>query len=92
MNFLRYLSDLCYLEIREGTSLQWQCPVFEGPTPSPRESHSGVTIGSRLLIYGGMNGRRLGDVWILEVGELVKLIFKKFCYLSLLQIGCSGTP
>ena len=65
----RYLSDLCYLEIREGTSLQWQCPVFEGPSPSPRESHASVTIGTRLLIYGGMNGRRLGDVWILEVGE-----------------------
>ena len=65
----RYLNDLCYLEIREGTSLQWQNPIIEGSTPSPRESHAAVTIGPRLLIYGGMNGRRLGDVWILEVGE-----------------------
>ena len=65
---LRYLNDLCYLEIREGTSLQWQCPGFDGPTPSARESHAAVTVGNRLLIYGGMNGRRLGDVWVLEVG------------------------
>ena len=64
----RYLNDLSYLEIREGTSLQWQCPIFDGPSPSPRESHSAVTIGNRLLVYGGMNGRRLGDVWMLDVG------------------------
>ena len=77
--FLRYLSDLCYLEIREGTSLQWQCPVFDGPTPSPRESHAAVTMGTRLLIYGGMNGRRLGDVWMLEVGKYPKY----FVFLSI---------
>ena len=65
---LRYLNDVFMLEIREGTSLQWQCPVIDGPTPCPRESHAAVTIGTRLLIYGGMNGRRLGDIWILDVG------------------------
>lgn len=57
------------LEIREGTSLQWQCPVFEGTTPSPRESHAAVTFGNRLVIYGGMNGHRLSDVWVLDVGK-----------------------
>ena len=72
----RYLNDVFMLEIREGTSLQWQCPVIEGPAPSPRESHSAVTVGNRLLIYGGMNGRRLGDVWMLEVGTSdSKIIF-----------------
>jgi host cell factor len=71
LNIPKYLNDLCYLEIREGTSLQWQCPVFDGPSPSPRESHAAVTIGNnRLLIYGGMNGRRLGDVWILDVDHM----------------------
>ena len=64
----RYLNDVFMLEIREGTSLQWQCPVIDGPTPCPRESHTAVTIGARLLIYGGMNGRRLGDIWMLDVG------------------------
>ena len=64
----RYLNDVFMLEIREGTSLQWQCPVIDGPTPCPRESQTAVTIGARLLIYGGMNGRRLGDIWMLDVG------------------------
>ena len=66
----RYLNDVYTLEIREGTSLQWVCPNIEGPAPCPRESPAAVTIGTnRLLIYGGMNGKRLGDVWILDVGK-----------------------
>ena len=65
----RYLNDVFTLEIREGTSLQWQNPVIEGATPSPRESHAAVTIGTRLLIYGGMNGKRLADIWMLDVGR-----------------------
>lgn len=68
----RYLNDVYTLEIREGTSLQWVCPNIEGPTPCPRESPAAVTVGTnRLLIYGGMNGKRLGDVWILDVGKLL---------------------
>lgn len=67
----RYLNDVFTLEIREGTSLQWQNPVIDGPSPSPRESHAAVTIGSQLLIYGGMNGKRLADVWMLDVGMLL---------------------
>ena len=62
----RYLNDVLMLEIREGTSLQWQCPVIEGPSPSPRESHAAVSLGNRLLVHGGMIGRRLGDIWILD--------------------------
>lgn len=64
----RYLNDVYSLEVLEGTSLQWECPVIEGPTPSPRESHSSITIGGKLLIYGGMNGKRLNDLWSLSVG------------------------
>ena len=83
----RYLNDLNYLEIREGTSLQWQCPVFDGPSPSPRESHAAVTISNnRLLIYGGMNGRRLDDVWILEVGRCL------WCVCKNLNIPCFRSP
>lgn len=71
INFGRYLNDVYTLEIREGTSLQWVCPTIEGPTPCPRESPAAVTVGNnRLLIYGGMNGKRLGDVWIMDVGEI----------------------
>ena len=57
------------LEIKEGTSLQWNMPSFDGPVPSVRESHSTLTWGNKLIMYGGMNGRRLGDVWILDVTE-----------------------
>ena len=71
----RYLNDVYTLEIREGTSLQWVCPTIEGPTPCPRESPAAVTVGNnRLLIYGGMNGKRLGDVWMLDVGEMKNIV------------------
>lgn len=64
----RYLNDVYSLEVLEGTSLQWECPNIEGPSPSPRESHTSVTIGNMLLVYGGMNGKRLNDLWTLSVG------------------------
>eukprot|EP00731_Ephydatia_muelleri_P021532 Em0014g123a len=70
LNIPKYLNDVFMLEIREGTSLQWQCPVFEGTTPAPRESHAAVTFGNRLVIYGGMNGHRLSDVWLLDVDKM----------------------
>ena len=65
----RYLNDIFTLEIREGMSLQWVCPTIEGPCPTPRESHSAIAYGSKLVIFGGMNGRRLGDCWMLDTGE-----------------------
>ena len=66
---LRYLNDVFMLEIKEGTSLQWNMPPFDGAMPSVRESHSTLTWGNKLIMYGGMNGRRLGDVWVLDVTE-----------------------
>lgn len=54
------------LEIKEGASLQWQAPSFEGPIPAVRESHTAITWGTKLVVYGGMNGKRLGDLWILD--------------------------
>ena len=65
----RYLNDIYTLEIREGTSLQWVSPTIEGECPNPRESHSAITYGSKLVVFGGMNGRRLGDTWIMDIGE-----------------------
>ena len=62
----RYLNDLYMLEIKEGTSLQWQKPTIEGSSPCVRESHSSLTWNSKLVVYGGMNGRRLSDVWLLD--------------------------
>lgn len=65
----RYLNDVYSLEVLEGTSLQWECPNIEGPSPCTRESHSSVTVANKLLIYGGMNGKRLNDLWMLNVGK-----------------------
>ena len=68
----RYFNDVFTLEVLEGTSLQWECINIEGPIPCPRESHTSVTIGNKLLVYAGMNEKRLSDMWILNVGEQVK--------------------
>ena len=74
----RYLNDLYTLELRTsvGTStLQWDAPITYGAPPPPRESHTaGAYVnkdGSRgkLIIYGGMSGCRLGDLWILDIGR-----------------------
>ncbi|KAJ4440980.1 hypothetical protein ANN_10829 [Periplaneta americana] len=72
INMPRYLNDLYTLELRGKNSTVWELPVTSGTSPSPRESHTGVayidkeSYKSRLVIYGGMNGCRLGDVWILD--------------------------
>ena len=72
MCVFRYLNDVFTLEVLGGTSLQWECANIDGPVPCPRESHTSVTIGNKLLVYAGMNGKRLNDVWILNLGgELI---------------------
>ena len=60
--------------------MSWDVPPIVGQPPPPRESHSccGYTEKDgrrpRLLIYGGMSGCRLGDLWQLEIGK------KKYMY------------
>lgn len=76
LSFLRYLNDLYTLELRPGSSVVgWDIPITYGVLPPPRESHTAVvytektTRKSRLIIYGGMSGCRLGDLWTLDIGE-----------------------
>lgn len=70
-NVPRYLNDLYTLHIR-GNPIQWEIPSTNGPSPPPRESHTGIAYvdkkkgRSYLVIYGGMSGCRLGDLWFLE--------------------------
>ena len=70
-----YLDDLWSLELRPNGSVAWDRPVTVGIAPTPRESHSAVAYvekdGSRprIIIYGGMSGTRLGDLWILQLGK-----------------------
>uniref|UniRef100_H3CHQ6 Host cell factor 1 n=1 Tax=Tetraodon nigroviridis TaxID=99883 RepID=H3CHQ6_TETNG len=81
-NIPRYLNDLYCLELRPGSSVVgWEIPPTSGQPPPPRESHTAVvtsTRGARLIIYGGMSGCRLGDLWVLDIdGVADSLIWSK---------------
>ncbi|XP_068199305.1 host cell factor 1b [Antennarius striatus] len=75
-NIPRYLNDLYCLELRPGSSVVgWEIPVTSGQPPPPRESHTAVVTSgraaNRLIIYGGMSGCRLGDLWVLDIDSLM---------------------
>lgn len=90
-NIPRYLNDLHCLDVHDDL-YTWSTPLTEGKPPSPRESHtcvaytSAITNKSKLIIYGGMSGHRLGDVWFLDVDSLV------WSKPSILSGGSSSTP
>ncbi|XP_060788449.1 host cell factor 1b isoform X2 [Neoarius graeffei] len=76
-NIPRYLNDLYTLELRPGSNVAgWDIPITYGVLPPPRESHTAVVYTektskkSRLVIYGGMSGCRLGDLWTLDIDTL----------------------
>ncbi|KAF2354893.1 Kelch repeat type 1 [Trinorchestia longiramus] len=75
-NIPKYLNDLYTLELSSNVnSLAWDIPDSYGVPPPPRESHTAVVqmVGkghSRLVIYGGMSGLRLGDLWILDIPSM----------------------
>ncbi|XP_063952731.1 host cell factor 1-like isoform X1 [Lytechinus pictus] len=76
-NIPRYLNDLYSLELRSGYSnMIWDIPLTTGPSPPPRESHTCVGYApkdgtfNRLIVYGGMSGCRLGDLWQLNMDTL----------------------
>lgn len=76
-NIPRYLNDLYTLELYPNSSMTvWDTPLTYGQSPPPRESHSGVAHTDRasgkssLLVYGGMSGSRLGDLWVLDVDSM----------------------
>jgi len=84
-NIPRYLNDIYYLQLATNQAGSWDIPVTFGQAPSPRESHSCVLYtnkdGSepRLIIFGGMSGCRLGDLWMLMLGKISKRdILKRF--------------
>ncbi|XP_071549100.1 host cell factor 2 isoform X2 [Panulirus ornatus] len=74
-NIPKYLNDLYTLELRANSNvMSWDIPDTYGVPPPPRESHTGVAYMSKdkpkLVIYGGMSGTRLGDLWILDVNTM----------------------
>lgn len=70
---MSYLNDLYLLDMRYA-SLQWELPTTYGTPPPPRESHTSAFYDPggkpQLIIYGGMSGVRLGDLWILDVNSM----------------------
>ncbi|XP_066591265.1 host cell factor isoform X2 [Prorops nasuta] len=75
-NIPRYLNDLYTLELLPNGLTAWEVPQTHGHAPPPRESHTGVAYTDRitgkscLVIYGGMSGCRLGDLWFLDVDSM----------------------
>lgn len=75
-NIPKYLNDLYTFEIH-GSNQHWEIPTTFGENPPPREFHTGVaytckkTGKSSLVIYGGMNGCRLGDLWLLDTDTMM---------------------
>ncbi|XP_018362863.1 PREDICTED: host cell factor isoform X2 [Trachymyrmex cornetzi] len=75
-NIPRYLNDLYTLELLPNGHTAWDVPQTHGHAPPPRESHTGVAYTDRttgkscLVIYGGMSGCRLGDLWFLDVDSM----------------------
>lgn len=73
-NVPKYLNDLYVLEYK-GNLCAWEQPIIRGTPPSERESHTCLYYRSqtenrpKLLIYGGMNGHRLGDLWAFYLGK-----------------------
>ncbi|KAL8594888.1 hypothetical protein ACOMHN_038451 [Nucella lapillus] len=73
-NIPRYLNDLYTLDLKPvSNQISWDLPVVSGNPPPPRESHTCVSYvekdgrNPRLIIYGGMSGCRLGDLWQCDV-------------------------
>lgn len=75
-NIPKYLNDLWTIELRAIGKLQWEVPQTYGSCPPPRESHSAVAVlgddnnSSKIIVFGGMNGQRLNDLWILSINSM----------------------
>ncbi|XP_061770583.1 host cell factor 2 isoform X3 [Nerophis ophidion] len=75
-NVPRYLDDLYELELHSASGARgWSIPETKGGGPSARESHTAVAyagLGSpKLFIFGGMQGRRLDDLWQLDLNTMM---------------------
>lgn len=76
------MNDLYVLELKANHQTAWEVPLTYGDSPPPRESHTAVAYTDKngrtsLVIYGGMSGCRLGDLWMLDIGECQEEIFQQ---------------
>ncbi|KAK7397114.1 hypothetical protein VNO78_18281 [Psophocarpus tetragonolobus] len=60
-----YLNDLHILDLR---TMCWTSPELKGDFPVPRDSHSTLAIGNKLIVYGGDSGEQYhGNVHMLDM-------------------------
>ncbi|KAK8934140.1 hypothetical protein KSP39_PZI014291 [Platanthera zijinensis] len=63
-----YLNDVHVLDLK---TMTWTSPDVKGNPPAPRDSHTAVSIGNKLLIYGGDCGDRYhGEVDVLDTDTM----------------------
>ncbi|XP_009373292.2 acyl-CoA-binding domain-containing protein 4 [Pyrus x bretschneideri] len=63
-----YLNDLHVLDLN---TMRWTSPEVKGDSPVPRDSHSTIVMGKKLLVYGGDRGDRYyGGVDMLDMNTL----------------------
>lgn len=71
----KYLDDFYTLELKSGHATVWDMPGTYGGLPSPRESHTACSWtdeykNTKLIIYGGMSGNRLSDLFMLDINSM----------------------
>ena len=47
-----YFNDLYILDLEV---MAWTQPKCDGPTPSPRQGHTAIQVGTNLIIQGGFS-------------------------------------
>ncbi|XP_010938233.1 uncharacterized protein [Elaeis guineensis] len=63
-----YLNDVHILDLK---NMSWTSPEVRGDPPAPRDSHTAVAIGNKLLIYGGDCGDRYhGEVDVFDMDTM----------------------
>ncbi|XP_059894613.1 host cell factor 2 [Gadus macrocephalus] len=75
-NIPRYMDDFYQLDLQPSSGARcWSIPETKGGRPAARESHTAVAYAGRgspkLFIFGGMQGRRLDDLWQLDLDSMV---------------------
>ncbi|XP_039134882.1 acyl-CoA-binding domain-containing protein 4-like [Dioscorea cayenensis subsp. rotundata] len=64
----RYLNDIHILDLK---SMSWSSPDVKGELPAPRDSHIVVSMGNKLIIYGGDCGDCYhGEVDVLDMENM----------------------
>lgn len=60
-----HFSDVIVLNL---DTMAWTTLVTTGQSPGPRDSHSAVLVGHRMIVFGGTNGsKKVNDLHILDL-------------------------